>query len=312
MQYVVNLGGNMQNKIVILFLSLLLSACSQLPDEEHQFSAPTSREYKVMLAPNPFNYGNEKAVVKQYFQDMKATIEFALKEDIESDYTLSAERSVIFYDTPGHCELKNHGYSFRERIKAKNGKSKVSLKYRDTDLNKASIEDVSSSENSAKTKFELDMGMTNTKKITSIYSVSTKLNNKKLIEKMAVINGVFPAFHSRYQFKDSLSIAPVSGLKVYERVYQGMSFNLGDDTAEVSLSIWYKQAPSTESKALVVEASFVHGNKSGIYSSKTLKRAKDAFYAMQEMKDWTAPNSQTKTQFIYHYDPTFCASESPR
>lgn len=302
----------MQNKIVILFFSLLLSACSQLPADEHQFSAPTSREYKLMLAPNPFNYGNEKAVVKQYFQDMKTAIEFALKEDIESDYTLSAERSVIFYDTPGHCDLKNHGYSFRERIKAKNGKSKVSLKYRNTDLNKASIEDVSSSVKSAKTKFELDMGITNTKKITSIYSVSTKLNNKKTIKKMSAINGVFPAFHSRYQFKDSLIIAPVSGLKVYERVYEGMSFNLEGDTAEVSLSIWYKQAPSSESKALVVEASFVHGNELGVYSSKALKRAKDAFYAMHEMKDWTALNSQTKTQFIYNYDPTFCASGSAR
>lgn len=265
----------------------------------------TSREYKLMLDASVFNYSNEASMVDQYFKALKTTIEKAIDRDVDSGYTLSKERFVVFYDTPGSCQLRENGYSFRERIKV-NGDSSVSFKFRSPDRYITGFEDVASSVADAESKFELDVGLNSESQFTSVYSASTKYDNDQLIQTMADVNNAFPGFKSRYDFSDSTVIAPVSGLKVYERVYRGMEIDLGRFDAEVSLTLWYPETPSSNDKTLVVEASFDYEDTNAVYSRKVVNRAKEAFYAMQEMDTWIDPESVTKTRFVYDYNPEFC------
>lgn len=115
----------------------------------------TSREYKVLLNPDNFNYSNEASTVNEYFSAAKSAIENKISRNVTGSFSFDGTRLVKFYDTQGSCTLNHLGYIFRERIE--NGKSEVTLKYRGYDSFIANYEDLTSSVSGAKTKFEDDI-----------------------------------------------------------------------------------------------------------------------------------------------------------
>ncbi|OZG74209.1 hypothetical protein BTA51_04105 [Hahella sp. CCB-MM4] len=265
-----------------------------------------SREYKLMLQSQQFTYGAEASNVSSFLQQAEAAIESAISRDVIGSEYLAKVRDVKFFDTPGSCELDRLGYAFRERVE--NGESEVTLKFRSPDRYIADFEDLSASGSQAETKLEEDIGISPDSGFKVIYGHSTTIPNTRNINEMKDINSLFPGFDQEYGFNNSLDLAVVGDLNIHERVYKGRVIDLGQFDAEISVTLWYKGAPTGTEHPLVAEVSFKYEDSSADYTQKVVSRAKLAFEALQELGTWTDPESKTKTRFVYEYAADFCGN----
>lgn len=283
--------------IIMTGVVLLSASCLASPDV-------TSREYKLILNHEKFSFDNEFQQVDGFLSLAAKNIEESIDRKVNGSPFLSKERSVAFYDVPRECTLKNIGYSFRDRVT--DGDSEVTLKFRSPDRYISGFEDLSSSSSSSKTKFESDIGANAINEFKVIYSYSTRVPNSRKINDMKDINYHFPGFEDDYSFDNNIAIAPVSDLIIHERVYEGLEIDLGSIDAEMSLTLWYLSAPSGQDVPLLAEVDFDYADNSAKYTKKVVNRAKVAFDTLRAMDDWVSPDSETKTQFVYNYDPSFC------
>ena len=286
-----------QLKTVVLFILTAITVLTANPDV-------TSREYKLMLQVDSFSYASEATDVDAFLDDAESAIETAINRSVTGTETLSKIRDVMFYDTDGDCDLKNIGYSFRERVE--DSDSEVTLKFRSPDRYISDFEDLSATSGQAETKLESDIGINAISSFTVVYGHSTKAPNTRTINEMEDINDQFPGFDDDYNFSNSLSLSLVGDLTVREHVYKGREIDLGSFDADISVTLWYNGVPSGSETPLVVEVSFKYEDSSADYSKNVVNRAKTSFEALQELTDWTDPNSKTKTKFVYEYDPDFC------
>lgn len=264
----------------------------------------TSREYKLMLDASLFTYNTEASDVDNFLDDAEFAIETAIARDVTGSESLEKVRDVTFFDTDGDCQLKSLGYSFRERTE--NGDAEVTLKYRSADRYIADFEDLSADSSSAETKFESDVGASSTNTFKVVYSHSTTIDNTRTINEIEDINDEFPGFEGDYGLSDSIDLDPVGNITVREHVYKGHKIDLGQHDADISVTLWYSSIPSGSDQPVVVEVSFKYEDSSADYTKKVVNRAKGAFESLQNLTTWTNPNSQTKTSWIYSYDPSFC------
>ncbi|MCG8609275.1 MAG: hypothetical protein MI864_01950 [Pseudomonadales bacterium] len=264
----------------------------------------TSREYKLMLDINNFEFNTEASAVASFMTVFESAVETAISRDVTGTLSLDKERTVKFFDTQYSCELSNSGYSFRERIE--DGDSEVTLKFRSPDRYIAWFEDVTSNTSGAETKFEADIGSNSAIPFKTVYSHSTKAPNTRTINNFEDIHSHFPEFEDEYGFSDSTSLTQVGNLTIEERVYKGTTIDLGSFDADVSLTLWYNGTPSGSQTPVVAEISFKYEDSNASYSRKVVNRAKTAFEAIQNLTTWTDPNSKTKTRFVYDYDTNFC------
>ncbi|WBA07794.1 hypothetical protein [Salinivibrio kushneri] len=264
----------------------------------------TSREYKVMLDANQFTYQNEAFSIERLLAMAETQIESAISRDVSGHAYLAKQRSVRFFDIQGTCQLRKSGYSFRERID--NGLSNVTLKFRSWDRYIASFEDVLSSTSGAETKLESDIGSTATDPFKVVYSHSTKTPNSRKINKIRDINHHFPGFENHYGLPDEEVLSLVSNLVIHEHVYRGMEIDLGQHDAEISVTLWYQEEPLDFQSPLVAELSFRYKDGSAGYTRKVVNRAIKAFDVLKSLSPWVSPGSQTKTAFVYGFDPSFC------
>ncbi len=257
-----------------------------------------------MLKTSEFAYNTEAADVDAFLDDAELAIEAAISRNVSGSESLTKVRDVMFYDTDGSCQLRELGYSFRERID--NGDSEVTLKFRSPDRYIADFEDLSASSGQAETKLEADVGISSTETFKVVYGHSTKAPNTRTINNMEDINVSFPGFDSDYGFSNSTALDLVGNLTVREHVYKGVMIDLGQHDAEISVTLWYNGAPSGSQVPLVVEVSFKYEDSSADYTKAVVNRARDAFFALQSLSAWTDPASKTKTAFVYDYDSSFC------
>ncbi|BAP39036.1 hypothetical protein AS4_40960 [Acinetobacter guillouiae] len=266
----------------------------------------TSREYKLLLQPDKFSYANESANVNSYMQQAKTVIAQQINRTVSGTMRLDKQRQIRFYDSPSSCLLNNMGYSFRERIES--GASEVTLKFRSYDHYLSDFSDLSSSTAGAKTKLEDDITQTATQGFLVGSSKSTTVANTRTINKFLDIHTHFPKFKETFAISDNQLLSPVGGLTIYERSYRGVSIDLGEFDAEVDMSLWYTQAPYAGLKPTVVEVSFKYQDPNANYTNKVVQRAAISFSALKSLSNYNAPSStQTKTQFVYQYQPNFCS-----
>ncbi|MEH0690798.1 hypothetical protein H4F17_17330 [Vibrio cholerae] len=263
----------------------------------------TSREYKLMLEHQRFQFSTEAEDVARFVQELESVIRNSIDRPTSDAMTLKKQRSVSFYDVPGECTLNANGYSYRERV---DSKSSVSLKFRSPDRYIVGFDDVTSNEPSAKSKMELDVSANRHNTFRAIYSASTKFTNHDVIDSIGHINQRFSGFADRYALSDALPLKKVGNLTIYERVYSGLEVDLGKFDAEFDLTLWYLNQPRKNEKPVVAEISFSYEDDSASYSRKVVHRSKALFEAMQGMKQWVATDSITKTAYVYNFDPTFC------
>jgi hypothetical protein len=287
----------MRKLLVATLLLLSMNAVQANPDV-------TSREYKLMLLSSTFVYSTEAANVDSFLDAAESKIEAAISRSVTGSDYLASNRDLKFYDTAGSCVLDHAGYAFRERIDS--GNSEITLKFRSADRYIADFEDLSSTISQAETKLEEDIGASTGSPFKAVYSHSTTAPNTRTINKMDDINNQFPGFADDYGFSDSLDLVAVGGLTLRERVYKGRSIDLGDFDAEISVTLWYNGAPSAAVHPLAAEVSFKYEDSSADYNKNVVNRAKTAFAALQTLTSWVDPDSDTKTRFVYNYNPSFC------
>ncbi|RPE29949.1 hypothetical protein EC846_2535 [Acinetobacter sp. BIGb0102] len=276
-----------------------------LPCITHAVPKVTSREYKLLLDPNNFNYGTEASDVNRYFTQAKTVIENKISRTVTGTMGLDAQREIRFYDTQGSCPLNSMGYSLRERIE--NGAKEVTLKYRGYDHYITDFEDLSSSVAGAKTKFEDDITRKDNLGFLVAASKSTTVSTTRTLNDFEDINTLFTGFKNNYSFSNTQALQVVSGLTIYERKYAGPSIDLGEFDADIELSLWYTQMPYSGLKPAVAEVSFKYADANGNYTKKVVSRAALSFAALKTLTQFNASSSTaTKTQFVYDYQSGFC------
>lgn len=276
-----------------------------LPCITHAAPKVTSREYKLLLDPNNFNYGMEASDVNRYFAQAKTVIENKISRTVTGTMQLDAQREIRFYDTQGSCPLNSMGYSLRERIE--NGTKEVTLKYRGYDHYITDFEDLSSSVAGAKTKLEDDITRKDNLGFLVAASKSITVPTTRTINDFEDINTLFAGFKNNYSFSPTQALQVVSGLTIYERKYAGPRIDLGEFDADIELSLWYTQMPYSGLKPAVAEVSFKYADTNGNYIKKVVSRAALSFAALKTLTQLNASSSTaSKTQFVYDYQSGFC------
>ena len=266
----------------------------------------TSREYKLLLQADKFSYSNESADVNTYIDQAKTFIAQQIGRTVSGTMVLDKQRLVRFYDSPSSCLLNNMGYSFRERVEK--GASEVTLKFRSYDHYLADFSDLSSPTSGSKTKLEDDITQTATQGFLVGASKSTTAPNTRTLNDFLDIHTHFPGFKTAFGISDNQALSLVGGLTVFERTYSGVNIDLGEFDADVEVSLWYTQAPYAGLKPAVAEVSFKYEDPNANYTNKVVQRAAISFSALKSLSNYNAPSTtQTKTQFVYQYQPNFCS-----
>jgi hypothetical protein len=286
------------NKI-ILTLGVLLSTNTAFANPD-----VISREYKLMLQTSNFNYGNEFSQVDSLMLAAESAIEQAISRDVNGSLYLDHDRTVQFFDTSGSCTLKSLGYSFRERIE--NNDSEITLKFRSPDRYIADFEDLSADSGQAETKLESDVGRSSEQAVKIVYSHSTTAPNTRNLNNMEDINVSFPGFEDGYNLSDTLTLSSVSGLNIKEHVYKGWIIDLGSFDADIAVTLWYPTNATSTTAPWVAELSFKYKDNAADYSRKVVNRALASFLALEDLTTWVDTLSQTKTQFVYNHQSSFC------
>jgi hypothetical protein len=290
-----------------------------------------SREYKLMLAPGKFAGEDEAAKVVDRFwhEALKPIIDGRL--DTRHDGTPrsknafkpdSEQRHVLFRDTED-CLLDHNGYSFRERVRLKNGDEKsnreVTLKFRTPDLFLASETALKGSNEEASTKFEEDIApvivstfdqsahtsrvVVQPRSMRSLFSLSTKetVGPDETFEVLGDVMQAYPDLRANLRKagapNDVAGSRLVAGIVIQELVFEGAKVDLGQDTdAEFALTLWYSQNHEKSSEPLTAEISFKYDTDDGRVNEAVAQRALKLFQAMQEgLGAWSSPEHATKS-----------------
>lgn len=272
----------------------------------------TAREYKVLLETSKFTYETERATVDMFTQILANTISQAIMREVTGVAVLDKERMVTYWDVPHSCTLREINYSFRERWNIYDNSDKdVTLKYRDSDRFISGYEDLSTNQTDFKTKVEEDILINNNFELLAKHSHSTKINRyNQNINKVEDIYDHFPGFEEAYGTIDpELPLVAVGKVNFYERRYEGQRIDLGQFDADIVLSLWYTSpTPQLTDSPVVAEVSFDYADPAGEYTQKVVQRAANSIVAIAKMSDWINLNAQTKTDYAYSYDPSFCVS----
>lgn len=259
-----------------------------------------SREYKVLLKPELFKTSPGDAS-NSFLTNLKSSLQTnGFDRTIDGSFSADNDRTVFFFDTKGSCALRSAGYSMRERDDG--SKRKIELKFGSSDQTTSANRDVSGNSSKAETKFEDDI--TPPSKETFSHSTSEPLPDSKNINKAKDIKDLFPTTTQFDSIKDQ-ALVKVSGLTIHELTFDGPTSDLGQETAEFTITVWYANGASSPSLA---EVSFgVPTNSDGVFTTKVTQRSQLIFNTIQNMTNWVLSPSTTKTAWVYAYQSGFCS-----
>jgi hypothetical protein len=208
---------------------------------------------------------------------------------------------VKFYDTADRGLYRND-YICRERIDARAGKRKVTLKFRHPDRYVCADRNMSAAAaRNAETKLEEDIKLP----FVTFYSLSTTqgLPRDKTLNRLRDLGRSYPGLAKELKpFPKGANLRVVRNFVAEEIVVTGAAFQLRKNPrtdAECALIAWYDNKGERK-KPVVVEFSFRYGNKRGEYGRKSAQKAYDAFRILgQALAQWVDTQGPTKTAFVY-------------
>jgi hypothetical protein len=220
------------------------------------------------------------------------------------------ERTILFLDTPD-CTLRENGLLLRQRVRQKSGKTEYTLKCRTEDRYIAAGKDLSPGPKlKHSSKLEEDVGVPFVSRFSHSTTVELddddKLAGENFPEALSAAGKLFPAVltvqHDGLPCPPETALAPVNGLKVFERVYTGpvLRFPKGRNhrsstTGTVALILWSKEK---KGRILTAEFSFRSEDDNEAFSLELAAAARRFFEGLQH-QDWTRPEALTKTQYMY-------------
>ena len=220
------------------------------------------------------------------------------------------ERTIRFLDTPDST-VRQNGLLLRQRVKGKSGTTEYTLKCRTPDRYIAASRDLSPGRKlKHESKFEEDIGVPFISRFSHSTTISLdadeKLAGEKYPKTLSAATKLFPGLLSLH--RDALpcapetALAPVHGLKVFERVYSGPIVHFPNERdgssstpASVALILWSK---GKKGRMLTAELSFRYTDGQEAFPADVAAGAKLFFEGLQHL-DWTRPEAMTKTQYMY-------------
>jgi len=227
----------------------------------------TSREYKVIVDGSLL--ADVDAALSDILDDIgDLTRAVGLGVAEKFDAKDANERTILFLDTPD-CTLRENGLLLRQRVKRKNGKTEYTLKCRTEDRYIAAGKDLSPGLGlKHASKLEEDVGVPFVSRFSHSTTVELdnddKLTGENFPEALSAAARLFPAVlsvhHDGLLCQPETALAPVNGLKVFERVFTGplLRFPKGLDRRSstmgtVALILWSK---GMKGRILTAEFSF--------------------------------------------------------
>ena len=220
------------------------------------------------------------------------------------------ERTIRFLDTPDST-VRQNGLLLRQRVKRKSGTTEYTLKCRTPDRYVAASRDLSPGRKlKHESKFEEDIGVPFISRFSHSTTISLDADEELVGEKypktLSAATKLFPGLlslhHDALPCAPETALAPVNGLKVFERVYSGpiVHFpNVRDGSsstpASVALILWSK---GKKGRMLTAELSFRYTDGQEAFPADVASGAKLFFEGLQHL-DWTRPEAMTKTQYMY-------------
>ncbi|MFM0739658.1 hypothetical protein PQQ51_20645 [Paraburkholderia xenovorans] len=259
-----------------------------------------SREYKVLLNPVAFESAPVDAA-NRFLTDLKASLAAnGFDSTVKKSFSADNDRTVQYYDAPGTCAVKQAGYSMRERDDS-SGRN-IELKFGSPNQSTSANTDVSGSSSKAKSKLEDDI--TPPSNQTYSHSTSEPLSDSKNLNHLSDIKDLFPTTHV-FDSIGTQALVPVSGLSIHELTFDGPTSDLGQESADFTMTVWYANGSTTPALA---EISFeVDVNDDGVFTDKVTSRSQLIFSTLQSMTNWVQSPSSTKTAWVYKYQPSFCS-----
>ena len=278
----------------------LLALCSGMQAAHAGTPSVGSREYKVLLNPVAFESSPVDAA-NRFLTDLQASLAAnGFDSKVTKTFKADNDRTVLFYDSPGSCAVKQAGYSMRERDDG--GDREIELKFGSSNESTSAKTDVSGSSSKADSKLEDDI--TPPSNQTYSHSTSEPLSDSKNLNLLSDIRDLFPTTHA-FDAISSQALVPVSGLSIHELTYSGPTSDLGQEAADFTMTVWY---PNGASKPALAEISFeVDVNDDGVFTDKVSSRSQLIFNTLQGMTNWVQSPSSTKTAWVYKFQPSFCS-----
>jgi hypothetical protein len=239
-----------------------------------------------------------KPALAALMKDLAALGATLPKVKVRGRLRIKERRKIAFLDTLDHAIAANR-FVLRQRIELGGEKEKVeyTLKCRSPDRYVAVGADVrGGGDGKPDVKLEEDIGVP----FVSRYSHSGKVKGaRRLPKNLRSAAKYFPALgrleRDGQRCRGGLRLAPVNGLRVYERVYAGATVVLAKTKAELAVILW---SDGKRGRPLVAELSFRHGVDEQANSRKTALAAMRFFEGLQQL-DWCWADTRTKTRFVY-------------
>ena len=260
-----------------------------------------SREYKVMLLPEPFAGGDDdiRRAGVRFWADVRTALE-PIDIPTEGSFDeVKARRRIRFLDSVEHV-FNSQRYVFRERIDVESSDREVTLKYRHPDRYVASDRDMRAAQTSnAETKFEEDVKPP----FVSVFSYSTTVEVDADVDvtRLSQVLDMFPGLEDELADLDDCDLTDVDSFCAREVVLVGATLLLGkrDAEAECALVVWHDDGKD-DTTPVCVEFSFKYGDDEEDYRGSVARDAHDVLKVLHEqLPDWVHAEPRTKTALVY-------------
>ena len=264
----------------------------------NQLIATTSREYKLILNASRFKQREEGS--KQFWD----LVEFLVQsnhgeiETGKSSETWTTEKRTTWYLDTSTLSLKDKKFSLR--VREEESGYKLTLKYRSSDQVLSAAQDVSSTSEKAKSKFEEDI----VPPFESKFSLSNSIEYSSLpiLETISDLVAIFPSI-GKLSIPDSTPIRRVNDFTVREvclKANKRIKFTPTSAKIKACFSFWYLLGNDDE-YPLISEFSFDYDIPDNISDDfqEFIEVANLFFTNLQKFSDWLSSGNSTKTNFVF-------------
>lgn len=261
----------------------------------HAANAPAfvdSKEYKVLLDPSKFASNPSSAATAVLAALRTRLTQLSFDKTITGSWTASDTDAVSYYDTAGTCTVRNNNYAVRVRS-GDDVDTQFKFSHPDEELSAATLVTGAGKNGSSKLETDISPG-------SLVYSHSTKQDTASggAPASISALITQFPGASTLSAY-GSQALVKVNGLTINQQEYDGPTSDLGQSSADFTLSLWYATTSTTPS---LVELSFrVDADDSAYFTTPVLTRSQTLMTAMSSLTGWTLSPSTTKTAWIYNY-----------
>jgi hypothetical protein len=264
----------------------------------------TSREYKIMLAPNEFK-NIEKGIGK-----ILRIVDSQMGNEVKSikEIQESNRKRTWFLDTTDFNLFKNNKFIVRIRQGLRTGEVETTVKCRHPDRYISASQDLWSNKKNLELKFEEDVSIPFVSQFSQ--SGTFKKNKIPILNKFKDLRHFFPRINIT-SIDESEPLRKVNNFEPSEVTHRIGSIKFTEKKSiDLYLNLWYSQLENKNEFPLIVELTFnceakklSNKNERCLeeFSISLLKQANKLYLLLQNQEIADHTTTKTKTEFAYMY-----------